>query len=291
MVKYKAIQSPYWKPGTNYCEVIVDLVKPIVRDGDIIVISEKAVAIAKNRLVNENSVTPGISARLLVTIWTRIIWGRFLSYMCRFKAPTMRRLRQYPILKGRYHKQTVLMHRGLIHALHYGSEGGIDLNNIPYDLACVPLDEPINDARAILNHVQAISKKQLTVIISDTDSTFSWKNIHFTSRSHAIKGIIALNNPLAFIIGRFARLKQRATPLSLVGKKISVDDALRFAEIAHRVRGHGAGRTVWDSAKKFGVELSNITWDLLASINHFPIVVIRRTKKNGRWSEHAPTRA
>lgn len=290
MVKYKAIQSPYWKPGTNYCKVIVDLIKPMVRDGDIIVISEKAVAIAKNRLVNEDSVTPGISARLLVTIWTRIIWGRFLSYVCRFKAPTMRRLRQYPIMKGRHHKQTVLMHRGLIHALHYGSEGGIDLNNIPYDFACVPLDEPIDDARAILNHLQAISKKQLTVIISDTDSTFSWKNIHFTSRSHAIKGIIALNNPLAFIIGRFTRLKQRATPLAVVGKKISVDDALRFAEIAHRARGQGVGRTVWDSAKKFGVELSNITWDLLASINHFPIVVIRRTKKNGRWSEHSPTR-
>ena len=279
MVKFKTIQSPYWKPGTNYCKIIADLIKPVIRDGDVIVISEKAVATAKNRLVNEDVVIPGFSARLLVTFWIRIIWGRFLSYVCRFKAPTMRRLRHYPIQNGSHHKQTILIYRGPIHALHYGSEGGIDLNNVPYALACLPLDEPINDAKAIFNHVHAISKKQLTVIISDTDSTFSWKNLHFTSRSHAVKGIIPLNNPLAFIIGRFARLQQRATPLTFVGQKISVNDALRFAEIAHRARGQGAGRTVWDSAKKFGVELPDITWEQLASIKHFPIVVIRRTKR------------
>lgn len=278
MVKFRTIQSPYWRPGTNYCKIIADLIKPVVRDGDIIVISEKAVAIAKNRLVNEDSVIPSVTARVLATIWSRMIWGRFLSYVCRFKAPTMMRLRQYPIEQGSHHKQIVLMYRGLIHALHYGSEGGIDLNNVPYALACVPLDEPINDARTILNHVQAISKKQLTVLISDTDSTFSWKNIHFTSRSHAVKGIIPFNTPLAFIIGRFARLQQRATPLAIVGQKISVNDALRFADIAHHARGQGAGRTVWDSAKNFGVKVSDITWDLLASIKHFPIVIIRRPK-------------
>jgi F420-0:gamma-glutamyl ligase-like protein len=278
MVKYKTIQSPYWRPGTNYCKIIADLIKPVIRDGDIVVISEKAVAIAKNRLINEDSVIPGVSARLLATLWSRIIWGWVLSYVCRFKAPTIRRLRHYPKRNGSHHKQTVLMYRGLLHALHYGSEGGIDLNNVPYALACVPLDEPINDAGAILDYVQVISKKQLTIIISDTDSTFSWKNLHFTSRSHAVEGILPLNNPLAFIIGRFAKLHQRATPLAVVGQTISVDDALRFAEIAHRARGHGAGRTVWDSAKKFGVKLSDITWELLASIKHFPIVVIRRTK-------------
>ena len=278
MVKFKTIQSPYWRPGTNYCKIIADLIKPVIRDGDIIVVSEKAVATAKNRLVNEDIVIPGISAWLLVTFWSRIIWGRFLSYVCRFKPPTIRRLRHYPIQKGSHHKQTVLRYRGLIHAVHYGSEGGIVLNTVPYALACLPLDEPINDARAILSHVEAISKKKLTIIISDTDSTFSWKNVHFTSRSHAIQGIVPLNNPLAFIIGRFARLHQRATPLAFVGQKLSVDDALRFAQIAHRVRGQGVGRTVWDSAQKFGVELSSITWEQLTSVNHFPIVVIRRTK-------------
>ena len=278
MVKFKTIKSPYWRPNTKYCKIIADLIKPVIRDGDIVVISEKAVAIAKNRLVNEDEVSPGVSAQFLATFWSRIIWGWFLGYVCRFKASSMRRLRYYPRQKGSHHKQTVLMYCGLIHALHYGSEGGIDLNNVPYALACFPLDEPGNDAKAILDHVQTVSMRRITVIISDTDSTFSWKNFHVTSRAHAVKGIISLNNPLAFIIGRFVKLQQRATPLASVGQKISVDDALRFAEIAHRARGQGAGRTVWDSAKTFGVELSDITWDLLASIKHFPIVVIRRTK-------------
>ncbi|MCW4039371.1 MAG: coenzyme F420-0:L-glutamate ligase [Candidatus Bathyarchaeota archaeon] len=279
MVKYKSIQSLYWSPGTKFCKIIADLIQPVIRDGDIIIVSEKAVAIAKSRLVNEEKLIPSVSARFLAAIWSRFIWGLFLGYLCRFKPLTIQRLKNYPRIKGSHHKQTVLMYRGLIPALHYGSEGGIDLNNVPYAFACIPLENPLNDAKAILNHIQAVSNKQLTLIISDTDSTFSWKNIHFTSRSQAIKGIIPLNNPLGFIIGRFARLKQRATPLAAVGQKISVDNALRFSEIAHRARGQGAGRTVWDSAKEFGVGPSDITWELLASIKHYPIVIIRRTRQ------------
>lgn len=281
MVKYKAIQSSYWRPGFNYCKVIATLIEPVFRDGDIIVVSEKALAIAKGNLVNEEEMIPSLSAIFLAKIWSRFVWGFLLSYLCRFKPPTIKRLQHYPSIKGSQHKQTVLMYRGLIHALHYGSEGGIDLNNVPYAFACIPLNDPLNDAKHILKYIQANSKKQITLIISDTDSAFSWKNIHFTSRSHAVDGIIALNNPLAFLIGRFLRLKQRATPLARVGKKISVDDALRFSEIAHHARGQGAGRTIWDSAKIFGVDLSEITWNLLDSITHYPIVIIRKTRTHG----------
>jgi F420-0:gamma-glutamyl ligase-like protein len=278
MVKYKAIQSTYWRPGFNYCKIIAMLIKPLLRDGDIIVVSEKALATAKGNLVNEEKMTPSLSAIFLAKIWSRFIWGFLLSYLCRFKTPTIKRLRDYPSIKGSRHKQTVLMYCGLIHALQYGSEGGIDLNNVPYAFACIPLNNPLNDAKQIFTYIQANSEKQITLIISDTDSTFSWKNFHFTSRSHAVDGIIALNNPLAFLLGRFLRLKQRATPIARVGKKVSVNDALRFSEIAHRARGQGPGRTIWDSAREFGVDLSNITWKLLDSITHYPIVVIRKTR-------------
>ncbi len=281
MAKYKAIQSPYWRPGSDYCKIITTLIKPVVRDGDIIVVSEKALAIAKGNLVNEDQLTPSLTALFLVKVWIRIMWGFFLHHLCRFKPPTIMRLRHYPIMNGSHHKQTVIMYRGLIHALHYGSEGGIDLNNVPYAFACIPLADPQKEAQHIFEYFQVNSETQFTLLISDTDSTFSWKNIHFTSRPKAIDGIFALNNPIAFILGRFLKLKQRATPLAKVGKEISVEDALRFSEIAHRARGQGAGRTIWDSAKEFRVDLSDITWKHLDLINHYPLVVIR-IKRNNR---------
>lgn len=279
MAKYKVIQSSYWRPGIDYCKIIVKLIELELHSSDIVVISEKALSIAKGNLINEDKVKPSNLSFFLAKIWSRVFWGHFLCYVCRFRPPTIERLKHYPEKRGSKHKQIVINQRGLIHAFHYGSEGGIDLNNVPYAFSCLPLGNPLNDAMHIANYILTTSGKLVTLIISDTDSTFSWKNIHVSSRSHTVDGIIALNNPIAFIIGRALRLKQRATPLAIAGKKISVEEALRFSELAHRARGHGAGRTIWDSATKLGVTPTEISWELLDSIDHYPIVIIRKTQK------------
>ena len=76
-------------------------------------------------------------------------------------------------------------------------------------------------------------------------------------------------------MGRFLKLKKRATPLAVAGSKITTEEAIELAKIANRTRGSGAGRTVWDMAKTFDVTLTDVTWKMLDSVKHRPIVIIR----------------
>jgi F420-0:gamma-glutamyl ligase-like protein len=57
-----------------------------------------------------------------------------------------------------------------------------------------------------------------------------------------------------------------------------VEEALKIACIADRVRGRGSGATVWDMAEKFRVEVTGVSWDMLAKIKHKPIVIVRKSK-------------
>ncbi|MEM2688477.1 MAG: hypothetical protein QXR01_01320, partial [Candidatus Bathyarchaeia archaeon] len=36
-----------------------------------------------------------------------------------------------------------------------------------------------------------------------------------------------------------------------------------------------AGRTVWDMAEKFNVDLAEVNWEMLEKIKHKPIVLVR----------------
>jgi F420-0:gamma-glutamyl ligase-like protein len=71
------------------------------------------------------------------------------------------------------------------------------------------------------------------------------------------------------------RLKRRATPLAVAGCEVSAEAALEIAEIANRARGFGAGRTVWDMAERFKVGLTEVSWEMLATVKHKPIVIVR----------------
>ena len=55
----------------------------------------------------------------------------------------------------------------------------------------------------------------------------------------------------------------------------SAEEALEIAEVANRVRGFGAGRTVWDMAERFGVGLADVSWGMLETVKHKPIVIVR----------------
>jgi F420-0:gamma-glutamyl ligase-like protein len=112
-------------------------------------------------------------------------------------------------------------------------------------------------------------------MIVDTDKTYSFKNFHFTPRPKPIKGIHSLGGFISYAVGRMFKLKKRATPIAVVGCKISVEKALEIAEIANRSRGFGAGRTVWDMAETFKVELSEVSWEMLETVKHKPIVIVR----------------
>ena len=269
------IPGKYWKPGENYTEAICQTVKQLLRTGDVVVLSEKAVSIAKGCLADEALIRPGLMAKFLVRFWMRIVWGYFLAPVCRLSGITTRRLRSYPIREGATHKQLVLKYSGFLQALRHYSEGGIDVSNVPYSYAVLPLQRPHEIAHEIYESLHKASLAEINVLIVDSDKTYTWHALHISPRSTTVRGIFSLG-VLAFLLGRAFRLRARSTPIAQAGTPLSAEGALRIAALANRARGSGAGRTVWDMAESFGVGLSEVSWESLSGIKHRPVVIVRR---------------
>lgn len=274
-VSVEAVETEYWMPGDDYLEKILKAIEGKVSNGDVIVISEKAISVAKGLIIDEEKIKPSFPAHILARFWMRIVWGYFLGRICSLKEINLRRLRNYPLKEGAAHKEIALRYAGFLNALMWGSEGGIDGSNLPYAYVSLPLEDPQNTAEAVYKYLKDKIGKNIIVMIADTDKTYSFRNFHFTHRPKPMKGIHPFFGFIAYVIGRSLKLKRRSTPLALVGAKINVNLALDIAEVANKARGYGAGRTVWDMAEKFNVGLTKVTWDMLRRLKHKPIVIIR----------------
>jgi len=275
--KYKAVAvtTQYWRPGEDYLKQIVKAIENKIEDGDFVTISEKAISTALGNLVDESVVQPGWLARFLAKYWMRFVWVYILGPLCHLRKKTIQHLRAYPVEEGSAHKQVALEHAGLLQALMQGSEGAIDGSNLPYSYVSLPLKNAQQIAQKIRKQIKSELGKKVIVMIVDTDKTYSLKGFHFTPRPKPIRGIHSFGGFLAYVLGRFFKLKRRATPVAVAVSKIGVEEALEIAETANRSRGFGAGRTVWDMAKTFGVSLTGVTWEMLDKVKHQPIVIVK----------------
>jgi F420-0:gamma-glutamyl ligase-like protein len=281
MVKYYAlaVTTKYWKPGEDYLNAVIDAVEKRVDNGDFVIVSEKALSTASGNIVDESSVRPSFNAKLISKLWMRIVWGYFLGVLCHFRQRLLRRLRKYPLEAGGHHKQVALRHAGLLQALMFGSEGGIDGSNLPYSYVSLPLNNAYELAEEIHQRIWLKLRKKVIVIIVDTDKTYSFRNFHFTPRPKPMKGIHSHGGIYAYIVGRFFKLKKRPTPLAIAGCCLQAEETLKIARIADKARGPGSGATVWDMASRFKVGLTGVSWDMLAKIKHKPIVIVRKNDR------------
>jgi F420-0:gamma-glutamyl ligase-like protein len=268
------IKTRYWPPGTDPIHEIVEAVKYVLQDGDIVTISEKAISTAMGNLIDESQVKPGRLAKLLTSFWMRRLWGGPLGRLAKLRDHTKERLKNYPNTEGAAHKQVALEHVGLLQTLRHYSEGGIDASNLPYSYVCLPLNDPKRIADSIHNALED-NGKNLSTIIVDGDTTYSKRNLHIAPRRVLIPGIIHIGGFLSFLLGRKLNFTERSTPLAVSGIVRNPDFLLTLANVSHRVRGYGAGRTVWDMAKRLGVGLTDVTWEMLGLVDHYPIAILR----------------
>lgn len=280
--KARAITTEFWHPGENYLEKIVKCVKGKIAQGDIIVISEKAISTAINNIIDEKTVKPELSAKVISKFWMRIVWGYILGRISHFPENMLKRLRKYPLEMGSHHKQIALQYAGPLQALMFGSEGGIDGSNLAYSYVSLPLKKPAEIAKIIQQQIWLSLRKKVCLIIVDTDKTYSFRNFHFTPRPKSIRGIYSFGGVLSYIVGRMFKLRRRATPLAVVGSKLYTEEILKITQFAERKRGYGSGKTVWDMAENFGVGLTSVTWKMLETVKHKPIVVVRRNREKGK---------
>jgi F420-0:gamma-glutamyl ligase-like protein len=275
--KYKAVavECHYWKPGDDYIKAVIEAIKDIVDDGDFVTVSEKALSTALGNLIDEKTVKPGTLARFIAKYWMPLAWPHILGPLCHLRQKTIEYLRSYPAEEGSRHKQLALEQSGFLQALMHGSEGGIDGSNLPYSYVSLPLENAQKVAQELKEQIQSRLKKSVSVVIVDTDKTYSLKGFHFTPRPKPINGIHSRGGFLAYVAGRSLKLNNRATPLAVSGSRITTEEAIELAKIANRTRGSGAGRTVWDMAETFNVTLTDVTWEMLGSVKHRPVVIIR----------------
>jgi F420-0:gamma-glutamyl ligase-like protein len=278
MAKYSALAvvTRYWKPGANYTQKIIDALYDKVENGDFVVVSEKALAVASGNIVDEAIVVPGGTAKFLANFWMRFVWGYPLGLLCGFGFRLLRRLRSYPLESGSRHKQVALTRTGLLNALMFGSEGGIDGSNIAYSYVSLPIAKTDIFAQKIQTHIQNQLGKAVCVLIADTDKTYRFRNFYFTPLPNPMCGIKSFGGVFSYVFGRMLRLRRSSTPLALAGCSLSAGEALTITNIADRVRGPGSGSTVWDMASRFNVAVDSVSWAMLDSLSHKPIVVVRK---------------
>jgi F420-0:gamma-glutamyl ligase-like protein len=279
----KAVETRYWMPGDNYLQTIAETLEGKIGNRDIVAVSEKALSTAKGRIIDEGQVKPGFVAKFLARFWMRIIWGYFLCRICHLKAENIHRLRNYPLKEGSAHKQVALWHASFLQTLVWGSEGGIDASNLPYSYVSIPLDDPQETAEEIRLYLKNRLGKNITVLIVDTDKTYSLGGFHFTHRPKPLRPIRSFFGIVAYVAGRGLRLKRRSTPLAVAGSTFDASLALDLAEAAHKCRGSGAGPTVWDMAETFGVSITSVTWNMLESLKHKPLIIFKFGKCSGRY--------
>ena len=277
--KVAVIECHYWKPRDDFIHEIIEGIKDKVADGDYVTVSEKAVSTALGNLIDEKNIKPSMLARFIAKYWMPIAWPYILGPICHLRQKTINYLRSYPAKEGSCHNQLALEQSGFLQALMHGSEGGIDGSNIAFSYVSLPLENAQEIAQKIREQIRVELGKNVFIVVVDTDKTYSMKGFHFTPRPKPIKGIHSCGGFLAYVLGRALNLKKRATPLAVAGPQISAEQAIELAKIANRTRGSGAGRTVWDTAKTFDVTLTNVTWKMLDSVKHRPIVIIRPKRK------------
>jgi F420-0:gamma-glutamyl ligase-like protein len=279
MTKYYAlpITTKYWKPGEKYLNVILEALEKKVADGDFVVISEKALSTALGRIVDERDINPGFNAKVISRLWMRVVWGRFLNVLCRFGPNLSRRLREYPLEAGSRHKQVVLQQAGLLQALMWGSEGGVDGSNLPFSYVSLPLGNACELAGEIRRQILFRLGRRVLVVIVDTDKTYSFRKFYFTPRPKPMEGIHSVGGVVAYVVGRVFGFRKRPTPLAVAGGDVGAREALVIANVADRARGPGSGVSVWDMAVGFGVSVTGVSWEMLAGVRHKPVVLVRRS--------------
>jgi len=275
----KAIRTPYWRPSHDYLKsIIIALRRVKAKEGDIVFISEKAVATAKGRIVDEEKVEAGFLAKIIARFWMRIIWGFILGPLSRLRKETITFLKKYPLDYGARHKEVALRHAGLLSALCFGSEGGIDGSNLPYAYVCLPLHDAKKEVEEIRNAVREKLGVNVGIVLLDSDRCYDWKISYLSPRPTSVPGIRSLGGFITYVFSNFLKLKSYPTPVAVTGIELGLSELLELALIVDKARGHGAGRNVWEMAERFGTSLTGVTWDMLEKISHYPIVVARRVK-------------
>ncbi|MDR2967345.1 MAG: coenzyme F420-0:L-glutamate ligase [Methanobacteriaceae archaeon] len=268
------IETNYIKPNESL-DPIINPAIAISNDNDYLIIAETPIAISQGRLIDEVSFKPSIKAKFLSFVWSKCIWGYFLGPIFQIKKRTIKNLRRLP-KEAERHKELVLQLYGWKHALKPASEAGIDLSNVPGTLVSLLPENPEKVAKKIANEIKDKSKKNINVLIADTDATYKRGNKYFTGLPVAIKPIKSNYGIFAYILGQLSE-NVGSTPLGS-SCKIDIEKALEMANVAEDYQKTYTRNmeTIYNVSDILKTNEKNVTFESLNSIIHTPAVIVRK---------------
>lgn len=280
------LRSKIWRPKTDFKRKVAELIKEVALDGDYIVVSEKALSSALGLLYDESSINSDLYSKVMTYLTTNLLWGMALSRVCRLSPETTIFLRKYPLTEGARHKKLALRIGGILQALKPTSECGIDATNVPGHLVSLPLRKPFEIANDIRMYLAQELRINVQVVIADSDKCYQFKpfpKLILSCRNAGIRSSVNLGF-ISFLVARLLSnfFSPYATPIGFSPTNLDVTELLIVTELADRARGFGIGRTVYEVEKKLKIKATEVTWEILNSFPHYPIVVVKKIKGTRR---------
>ena len=277
-IRIKVFRKPfsYWFPGTDYVASIIHKYHEHMRNGDFLVISEKAIATARGYIYDERLVDVDTLLEVLTKL-TNWFWSRICHRF--FSRDTIKLLTNTPIDYIARHKKLALRYGGIVHFFKPLSEAGIDATNLPYTYVSLPLSRARREAEYVMRYIYRKIGKILNVMIIDTDKTFRPKKLRgiaFSTRPASVKGEIDLG-ALAYFLGKYVKKKFVETPtlVAYSGVWIGLPLLLKIAKIADRAMGSGLGANIFEMASRLGRSIVRVGWKDMLKLKHYPAVLAR----------------
>lgn len=269
----------YWYPGANFVKDLIDKYGKHIENNDILVLSEKALAVALGSIHDESTVRVDIFTKILTYVVTKVFWLKLLRFLFK-RYETLDLLNKIPIEVLSAHKKVALRYGGVKHFLKPVSEGGIDATNLPYSYVSIPpkrLDDVLDLIRL---EVFKRLKKHVNVLVIDTDKSFRprfFRNIVFATRASKVKGVIDFG-AYAYILGKALPnlFTSYPTPVAYSGIDMGLARILKIAKICEKIIGHGFGRNALEMLKTMNKkDFSDITWLDMAKLSHYPALLVK----------------
>ncbi|MDK2372665.1 MAG: coenzyme F420-0:L-glutamate ligase [Candidatus Korarchaeota archaeon] len=272
----------YWRPEADIIDLILKTYSHDLRDGDFLVISEKALSVALGEIFDESELKAGICVKVATDL-VRKVW-LFIGRICGIKGP-FEEIASLPSDIISRHKALALKVGGIKHFLKPLSEAGIDASNLPLSYVSLPLRNPNRVADYIRERIEEETGRRVNVLIQDTDKSFLLKgsSLILTTRPSEVRGLRDWG-ALSYLLGMCLKglFKAFPTPVGYSGEKMDPIRLLKIARAAEFSRGWGTGRDVFEMATTFGVQPNGVTWEMVEGSIHFPVVIVRLKGKKER---------
>ncbi|MEM0026931.1 MAG: coenzyme F420-0:L-glutamate ligase [Ignisphaera sp.] len=268
----------YWYPGTDIVNEIVNAFGKHVDNGDVIVISEKAISTATGNIYDENSILLDPLSTLLTKL-CNTMWAKLFSYI--FRSPqTIYLLNNMPINAIAAHKKLALKIGGLKHFFKPLSEAGIDASNLPYKYVSLPLKKANDIAIKISSDIYKEIGKRVCILIIDTDRCYKprWlRGMVFSTRRSEIRGVIDFGAIGYFIGKRFRKLfKEYPTPVACSCTNVELPLILFISKKVEKYMGSGLGRNAMEMMRRLGKNsFDDITWADMNIVKHYPAILVK----------------